>query len=125
MQAVRYFLVFRVLLPILRFLSGGDVAVHATIVNKRSKHQSADCFFMVLQYLNMYKAKIRVSFREKVDELMFEMEFLTGFVLLPDFYIIKSCPFVFSNGIGVGNTCRGYMDCFVYPVSMFHGRQLA
>ena len=73
----------------------------------------------------MYKAKIRVSFREKVDELMFEMEFLTGFVLLPDFYIIKSCPFVFSNGIGVGNTCRGYMDCFVYPVSMFHGRQLA
>ena len=34
-------------------------------------------------------------------------------------------PFVFSNGIGVGNTCRGYMDCFVYPVSMLHGRQLA
>lgn len=43
MQAVRYFSIpgtfahspvsFR-----------GDVAVHATIVNKRSKHQSADCF---------------------------------------------------------------------------------
>ena len=37
------------------------------------------------------------------------------------FYIIKSRPFVFSDGVRTGNACRGYMDGFVRSVSMFHG----
>ena len=41
--------------------------------------------------------------------------------LVADLRIIKSRPFVFSDGVRTGNACRGYMDGFVRSVSMFHG----
>ncbi len=72
----------------------------------------------------MYEAKIRVSIRREVDELMFEMEILTGFALL-ELYIVEPRPLMPTDSICAGNACRGDVHGFVRAVGMLHRGQPA